>query len=567
MAAEPDRHREPAAPPGGRRPAVSDPQPGPAALGEAEPQGDRHVRGMARGGGLNLLGALLSQAAVFLIMLLLARVLGIREVGRYAQCYAVLSLAGLLSLSGFRAGLTRFVAVHLADSDAPALRGTVRLGLAISAASSVVLAAALALAAPWLAARLHDPGLATGLRLVALTLPASTICEAALAATRGWRTQRPFTFIGQLYEPGTRLLLTALALATGAGLTGAYWALVGAGWSAALLALVALGRLVRRVPPARPVYRPRQLFGFSTVSWVSSLSSTGLIWVDTLLLGFFANPEIGVYNVATRLVTVAIFVLAPINAAFGPYIAHLHHRGELADVRRVYAVATGWVVRLSMPAFVALLVLPGDLLRVFGGEVATGAAVTVVLALGQLVNAATGPCGTVLNMSGRVAVNMADNLAALVLNMLLNLWLIPAYGIVGAALAWSVSLIVVNVARVLQVRALVGALPFTVGMVKGIAAGAAALLAGLLVRWLLPGWPWRLGVGLLAIVAVYLGVVLALGLGREDLMVLRALVRRRGRGAPTPPPPGAPADGGAQTDGGPPADGGRPTAAGTAVAR
>ncbi|MEV6704873.1 oligosaccharide flippase family protein [Micromonospora wenchangensis] len=112
-------------------------------MSHASAQGDRHVRGMARGGGLNLLGALLSQAAVFLIMLLLARVLGIREVGRYAQCYAVLSLAGLLSLSGFRAGLTRFVAVHLADADAPALRGTIRLGLAVSAGSSVVLAGAL----------------------------------------------------------------------------------------------------------------------------------------------------------------------------------------------------------------------------------------------------------------------------------------------------------------------------------------------------------------------------------------------------------------------------------------
>ncbi|MFI9639919.1 flippase [Micromonospora sp. NPDC051925] len=498
---------------------------------EASVRGDQHVRGMARGGGLNLLGALLSQAAVFLIMLLLARVLGIREVGRYAQCYAVLSLAGLLSLSGFRAGLTRFVAVYLADSDAPALRGTIRLGLAVSAGSSVVLAGALAWGAPWLADRLHDPGLVTGLRLVALTLPASTICEAALAATRGWRTQRPFTFIGQLYEPGTRLLLTVLALATGAGLTEAFWALVAAGWSAALLALVALGRLVRRVPPARPVHRPRELFRFSTVSWVSSLSSTGLIWVDTLLLGFFANPEIGVYNVATRLVTVAIFVLAPVNAAFGPYLAHLYHRGDLDDVRRVYAVATGWVVRLSLPAFVALLVLPGDLLRVFGGEVATGAAVTVILALGQLVNAATGPCGTVLNMSGRVAVNMADNLVALVLNVLLNLWLIPAYGIVGAAAAWSASLIVVNIARVVQVRHLVGALPFTLGMAKGLAAGVAALVAGLLVRWLVPGWPWGPAAGLTTIVAVYLATVLALGLSREDLMVLRTLARRR-RGVP-----------------------------------
>lgn len=501
---------------------------------------------MARGGGLNLVGALLSQVAVFVIMLLLARVLGIREVGRYAQCYAVLSLAGLLSLSGFRAGLTRFVAVHLADADSAALRGTIRLGLAVSVTSSVALAGALAAGAPWLAGALNDPELVTGLRLVALTLPATTICEAALAATRGWRTQRPFTFIGQLYEPGTRLLLTALALVAGVGLTGAFWALVVAGWSAAVLALLALARLVRRVPAARPVYRPRQLFGFSTVSWASSLSSTGLIWADTLLLGFFANPEIGVYNVATRLVTVAIFVLAPINAAFGPYIAYLYHQEQLTEVRRVYAVATGWVVRLSLPAFVALLVLPGDLLRVFGGEVATGAAVTVILALGHLVNAATGPCGTVLNMSGRVALNMADNVAALVLNMLLNVLFIPAYGIVGAATAWSVSLIVVNVARVFQVRRLIGALPFTVGMAKGLAAAGVALLAGLLVSWLVPGWQWRLGVGLTTIVGVYLAVVVALGLSQEDTMVLRTLLRRRRGGGPRPPAAGTPVSAGAR---------------------
>ncbi|SDZ24973.1 Membrane protein involved in the export of O-antigen and teichoic acid [Micromonospora pattaloongensis] len=490
--------------------------------------GDRHVRGMARGGGLNLIGAVLSQAAVFGIMLLLARVLGVAEVGRYAQCYAVLALLGLLSLAGFRAGLTRFVAVHLADDDPAALRGTVRLGLAISAGSSALIGVALALAAPRLADLLHDPQLVAGLRLVALTLPATTVCEAALAATRGWRTQRPFTLIGQVYEPGARLALTALALAGGAGLTGAYWALVVAAWSAAAFALAAVWRLLRRAAPAAPVYRPGPLFSFSTVSWVSSLSSTGLIWIDTLLLGAFATDDIGVYNVATRLVTIAIFVLAPINAAFGPYLASLYHRGAMDDVRRIYGAATGWVVRLSLPAFVVLLVFPEHLLRLFGGDFATGAAVTVILAVGQLVNAATGPCGTLLNMSGRVVVNMADNLAALVLNVLLNLWLIPAYGLIGAAVAWAVSLAAVNLARVLQVRALVRAVPVTGGMLKGLAAGALALLAGFGARWLASGWLVEIVVGVVVVGVVYLGAVLALGLSREDTMVLRSLIRRRG---------------------------------------
>jgi len=494
--------------------------------------GGRYLRGMARGGSLNLAGAVLGQASAFLVMLLLARALGIAEVGRYAQCYAVLSLLGLLSLSGFRAGLTRFVAVHLADGDPAAVRGTIRLGLAVSAGSSALIAVALAVAAPWLAGVLHDPGLDLGLRLVALTLPASTVLDAALAATRGWRTQRPFTLVGQVYEPVTRLLASAVALAFGAGLTGAFWALVIANWSAAALALGALARLLRRIAPAPPAYRPGELFGFSTVSWASSLASTGLIWIDTLLLGLYANDEIGVYHVATRLVTVAVFVLAPINAAFGPYLAHLYHQGRMPEVRRIYAAATGWVARLSLPAFVALLVFPEQLLRLVGGtDFVAGAAVTVILALGQVVNAVTGPCGTVLTMSGRVAVNMADNVAALLLNVALNLWLIPTYGVVGAAVAWAVSLAAVNVARVVQVRALVRSLPVTAGLVKGLGAAVVALLFGYVVRGLVPGWGPQLGVGLAVIVVGYLGTVLALGLDREDLMVLRAVIRRGGRRA------------------------------------
>lgn len=492
--------------------------------------GDRQVRGMARGGGLNLLGALCSQGALFLVMLLLARQLGTAEVGRYAQCFALLALLGLLSLSGFRAGLTRFVAVHLADDDPASIRGTVRLGLAISGAGAVLIGLVLFGFSGALAGALHDQELAGGFRLVALALPAAVVCEAALAATRGWRTQRPFTLVGQIYEPFTRLLLTALLVLAGFGVTGALWAVVVAAWSAAALALAALFRLMRTVAPAPAAYRPRQLFSFSTVSWASSLASTGLIWIDTLLLGAFANEDIGVYTVATRLVTVAIFVLAPINAAFGPYIAYLYHRAEHAEVRRVYKAATGWVVRLSLPAFVALLVFPSSLLPLFGPGFADGVTVTLVLAVGQLVNAATGPCGTLLNMSGRVSLNMLDNVGALVLNVGLNLWLIPAHGIVGAAVAWSASLVAVNLARVAQVWWLVRAVPLTAGLVKGLVAGAAAFAAALAVRAVVPDGAARLVVGLATIALVYVAAVLALRLSKEDTMVLRALARRRARG-------------------------------------
>ena len=99
-----------------------------------------------------------------------------------------------------------------------------------------------------------------------------------------------------------------------------------------------------------------------------------------------------------------------------------------------------------------------------------------------------------LNMSGRPLWNMVDNIAVLVLNILLNLALIPRFGIVGSAVAWAVSLGVVNLARLVQVWWTMRMLPFNAGVARGFLAGAVAFLAALLVRrWLRP--PLQLPVG------------------------------------------------------------------------
>ena len=491
---------------------------------------DKQVLGIARGGGLNLLGQVCSQVAMLLITVLLARRLGRDDVGRYAQASAALSLLGLVSLSGLRSGLTRFVAVHLAEGAAGALRGTVRIGIGLSTGAAALLGLALHLAAPWLAhAAFHDPRLVLPLQVVGLVLPAATFTDSALAATQGFRTMKPFALVGLVFEPLVRLGLSAALIAAGAGLRGAMAALVVSNLVATAMAAWALRRLLRRVDQAAPSgVRLRELFGFSLLSWGASLASTGLIWADTILIGALrSSAEVGVYNVATRLVTLATFVMPAINGALGPHIADLHHRGDGDSLRRAYAVATSWILRLSLPAFVALLAFPGQLLGLFGPGFREGAAVTAVLAAGKLADAATGPCGLMLNMSGRPLWSVVDNLAALVLNVALNLWLIPRHGILGAAMAWTLALAIVNLARVVQVWCVMRMLPFDLGVLKGALAGAGALVAGLAARpWVTIGAiPATTALGLVQVGAVYLGLLAALGIGADDRLVLRTLLR------------------------------------------
>jgi O-antigen/teichoic acid export membrane protein len=495
--------------------------------GVAEDLGDRgDLLRVARGSGLNLAGAAFNQALRFVITLLLARVIGRADVGRYFQAFAFLALLGLLALSGFRGALTRFIAVHRADGDGGALRGTLRLGLTLPTAGAAVLGVALFGASHWLGHRaLDDPGMVFPLRMVSIALPATAFTDAALAATQGYRTMTPFAAINLVFEPAFRVVLTIGLLAAGYGLRGAMVALLITNCVAAVAAGVWLRKLTGRLTEA-PVYHWREIFGFSTVSWAASLASTGLVWADTIILGIFRpEREVGVYQVATRLTVLATIVLFPIATSFAPQIADLYRRGNLDRLARLYAVVTSWTLRLSLPGFIVLVLFPRPLLRVFGHGFAGAATVTVVLAIGQMFDVATGPTGYMLVMSGRPYLTMTNNLFALVINIGLNIVLIPRYGIRGAAAAWALSIALINVAKVAQVWATLHMHAFDIGFAKGLLAGAIAFVPGLAIKEIAPGFA-GLAIGGLAVGGVYVAALLLLGLREEDWVVLRRLTAR-----------------------------------------
>src|SRR5437764_743570 len=228
------------------------------------------------------------------------------------------------------------------------------------------------------------------------------------------------------------------------------------------------------------------------------------------------------------MVMLAAFVMTPVNAAFAPRIADLYQRHRMTSLHDTYVAATSWILRLSLPAFVLCVVMPKDLLSVFGPRFEVGATVVVVLAFGKLVDSATGPCGLMLNMSGRPGFSLFDNVLVLVANVALNVWLIPRHGIVGSAYAWAISLALVNILRVLQVRKVLGMFPFGTGELKAL---VAALAAGF-VTFAIQQWRDAANVGTLVLGAAALGityvaVVAALGITRDDRLILDAL---RGRG-------------------------------------
>lgn len=179
---------------------------------------------------------------------------------------------------------------------------------------------------------------------------------------------------------------------------------------------------------------------------------------DILMLGPMAGSEnVGFYRVAVQGATLVAFALTAVNMAIGPHIARLYAACDHPRLQRMLTLSARVILLVATPIAVTFILFGEPILGWFFGNAysAAGGALAILCA-GQLLNAGAGSAGLLLNMTGHerdTAIGMA---IAAVLNIALNLLLIPTYGIEGAAIATALSTTVWNIVLVMRVRARTG---------------------------------------------------------------------------------------------------------------
>ena len=153
----------------------------------------------------------------------------------------------------------------------------------------------------------------------------------------------------------------------------------------------------------------------------------------------------------------------------------------------------------------------------------------------MLVNLGTGNVTVVLLMGGKSSLSAWNALAALAVNVGLNLILLPRIGIAGAAIAWAASIVVENFAAVIEVWLTLGIGPCGAGYwLAAVASVTCFGIPGLAARYLLGQSLLGLAVGIAAGLVVF-AIFLYAARARLQLTGLTAALRRRFVGAPANP--------------------------------
>jgi O-antigen/teichoic acid export membrane protein len=416
---------------------------------------------LARRSAANFVGLVLANALQFLLLLILSRKLGQKDAGVFFEGFAALRLLSVFAALGLDITAIRYVAVHYARGEVAQARWAVRFSVTVSGIASILVAAATFVAAPRVAHAFGTHELVFVLRAMALGLPLVVIQAVLIGATRGTGGMRAFVYVDQVLDGLVRVGGVAAALWLGYGVRGASVAYSAVGLITVVACVVAARKMLFG-PSRREPGQVRQLLRFTGNQWGGVMAGVGLLWADSLLLGIWRPPQdVAVYSIATRTVLLGMVFILPIGIALQPVISRLLAQGETSRLRMMYAFSTKWSTITGVPPLLFLAIFAAPVLQVlYHHSYSRGTWPLIVLALAQCVNAMTGPCGHIVTMSGRSDLVLLNSVAALVLNVGLNLVLIPKYGMIGAGVAWAVAIVFWNLLRLWQVWHILRMHPF-----------------------------------------------------------------------------------------------------------
>lgn len=244
-------------------------------------------------------------------------------------------------------------------------------------------------------------------------------------------------------------------------------------------AVLAAWSLCRDCSPAWPRLRALRAIGIGALPFAASgLLSYVFFRIDTLLLRAFgiADVAIGAYSAAYRVMEAPRTAFSSVAGGVIPAATALAHPNDRAAFRRLGMTATSLVLWMVVPAVLAFALAPSTVIRlIFGHGYDQAAQLLVLLSPMPVLMALDAVLGTLLNALGMQRIVTGVFALCAVVNVALNVWLIPAQGAVGASIATVGTELVELTAFALLVRGRLGNMrPALGGLLVASAVGAGA---------------------------------------------------------------------------------------------
>lgn len=493
------------------------------------------LKRLAGGTAFLFVGNVIGLGSTFVTRVVAARHLGPADYGLVILGVTTLNLLTLLALVGLHQGIAR----QLPREESPS---EIFYGAALTAILVSVAITAIAFAmTDTIVDLLAGPAFTPIYQLFVVVLPLVVFARLVVGTARGDENATGRVLIWNICQQGLVAVAVVAAAILGLGLLALTSLWIGALVATGVVAAIFLVRYTDvGLPMPSLVWGRREslfqhastLVVFSLPLMLSGTMRLTMQQADNFLIGFYLlSSDVGVYDSTYTMGRLLFIVTATVGYLFLPIFSDLHAEDASGQMDRFYKLTAKWMAVLVLPAYLLMLFHPEIVLSTaFGTEYTVGAHSLQLVATGFFIHVAMGITGNGLIAIGGTRSIAMGNAAALVMNLGLNVMLIPRYGITGAAAASAVAYATANVYWLYCLHERADVQPFYRAYVVPLAAGTATFVV-------LDGIVEAVIDGPLATVTVLLGmfaiayplvIVASGGLEPEDWELLSAVRSRVG---------------------------------------
>lgn len=272
----------------------------------------------------------------------------------------------------------------------------------------------------------------------------------------------------------------------------------------------------------------KEIISFSFPIILTSILYFFISKISIFMIGYFlSSKEVGIYNIALQVGSISSFVLVAFNTIFAPTISSLYYKGEMDKLSYMYKSITKWVVTVNLVVFSLILLFSNNIMHLFGTEYMLGAGALILIALGEVVNAATGSVGIINTMTGHPEYEIYIGVVVVLVNLFISYFLIPIWGISGAATGSLVSVWLSNFIRLALVYKNHKMHPYNLEYLKIIFACFVSFLAVYMLKSMVHIiWNVELFLysGIYIIIFVFVNIVL--GVSEADKDIIKRLCKK-----------------------------------------
>ena len=417
-------------------------------------QGADNLAAGAKGGAIAFSLKILSTGLGFLNQIILARILGAGGIGEVLLALSIVKVAALIAKFGMEETMMRFVPLYIVRKDYARLKGTIYFALQFCLLLSIFLGSLIWFFSGFISMDVfHSDGLLKLLPFIAVALPAGVLYEVIGGILKGYKDTFRALLPLFIISPFLRLVIFLLLSIRGGTPLYAVAAFLSAEIFSMLLSIVFLFKKTNKIRALKHGTEYKRVLNVAFAMIFTGVSAFLFTSTDLWIVGMFDSTEaVGIYGVTAKLVTLIVFSLGAFSTVIPPLISSIYASNDLNELRKVVGKSTRWILSTAMP-ITLILMLEGDIILkyLFGEKFTGGYTALLILCVGQLINAGCGLVGYLLQMTGGHKKYMKIALFWGVVNVILNIILVPRIGITGAALSTAFCLAMVNIVAMFAV--------------------------------------------------------------------------------------------------------------------